>query len=199
MVASWTDRSLTEVALFVLVIIRTHLVMSGVQTLMHYWLGHSRLGGPLFRNHINFHHTRYARSHLVSTIREENKGNNTPFFLIPVSLAALLAFFVLPFDLFVAAALTAGASFYAHVHLDKAHHFEGSSLERFAWYRRKQQRHFVHHLHANCNFAVMDFFLGSLVQDLPEGQPGQSRCALNMPFHPKQDCQEWSAIHPLRR
>jgi sterol desaturase/sphingolipid hydroxylase (fatty acid hydroxylase superfamily) len=35
---------------------------------------------------------------------------------------------------------------------------EPSSLERFAWFRRKQQLHFVHHLHANRNFAVIDFF-----------------------------------------
>jgi sterol desaturase/sphingolipid hydroxylase (fatty acid hydroxylase superfamily) len=96
--------------------------------------------------------------HLTSSIREKDGGNNTPFFLVPMFLAALLVFFILPFDLFVAVTLTAGASFYVHVYFDKSYHSEGSSFERFAWYRRKQQLHFVHHLHANSNFAVIDFF-----------------------------------------
>jgi sterol desaturase/sphingolipid hydroxylase (fatty acid hydroxylase superfamily) len=35
---------------------------------------------------------------------------------------------------------------------------EGSRLERFAWFRRKRQLHFAHHLHANSNFVVIDLF-----------------------------------------
>src|SRR5262249_22735755 len=30
--------------------------------------------------------------------------------------------------------------------------------QRFAWFRRKQELHFVHHRHANSNFAVIHFF-----------------------------------------
>ena len=47
------------------------------------------------------------------------------------------------------------ASFYAHVFFDKEYHVEGSRLQRFAWFRRKQELHFVHHRHANSNFAVI--------------------------------------------
>jgi sterol desaturase/sphingolipid hydroxylase (fatty acid hydroxylase superfamily) len=71
-------------------------------------------------------------------------------------------FFVLPFNLFVVMALASAASFYAHVYIDKEYHIEGSSLERFAWFRRKRQLHFAHHLHANRNFAVIDFFWGRM-------------------------------------
>ena len=42
--------------------------------------------------------------------------------------------------------------------LDKQYHAERTRLACFAWFRRKQQLHFVHHVHANCNFAVIDFF-----------------------------------------
>jgi sterol desaturase/sphingolipid hydroxylase (fatty acid hydroxylase superfamily) len=31
-------------------------------------------------------------------------------------------------------------------------------LGRFAWFRRKQQLHFLHHRYADCNFAVVDNF-----------------------------------------
>jgi hypothetical protein len=50
------------------------------------------------------------------------------------------------------------ASFCAHVFFDKEYHVEESRLQRFAWFRRKQELHFVHHRHANCNFAVIHFF-----------------------------------------
>jgi sterol desaturase/sphingolipid hydroxylase (fatty acid hydroxylase superfamily) len=85
-------------------------------------------------------------------------GNNTPFFLIPTILVGGALFFVLPLNLFVVMALASAASFYAHVFIDKEYHVEGSRLERFAWFRRKRQLHFAHHLHANSNFAVIDFF-----------------------------------------
>jgi hypothetical protein len=41
--------------------------------------------------------------------------------------------------------VASAASFYAHVFFDKAYHVEGSRLERFAWFKRKQELHFVHH------------------------------------------------------
>ena len=59
--------SLLEILLFALTMACTHLVMSFGQTLMHYRLGHRRLGGFLFRSHINFHHVHYARGHLATT------------------------------------------------------------------------------------------------------------------------------------
>jgi hypothetical protein len=60
---------------------------------------------------------------------------------------------------FVVVTITASVvSFSAHVYLDKQYHAEGSRLTRFAWFRRKQQLHFIHHLHTDSNFAVIDFF-----------------------------------------
>ena len=94
----------------------------------------------------------------MSSTYRGDEGNNTPYFLIPVILVAGGMFLVLPFDLFLAMTAASAASFYAHVYLDKEYHVKRSSLVRFAWFRRKQQLHFVHHLHANSNFAVIDFF-----------------------------------------
>jgi len=149
---------LWELPWFALTIAGTHLAISCSQTLLHYWLGHRRLGGQFFRNHIDYHHAYYARGHLASAAYQGKEGNNTPFFLVPTILVGAAAFFVLPLGLFLAMAATAADSFYAHVYFDKAYHVEGTRLERFAWFRRKQQLHFVHHLHANSNFAVIDFF-----------------------------------------
>lgn len=158
--ARWSG---SELPLFGLIAISTHLVVSGSQTLLHYSLGHHRIGGVFFRNHIRFHHTYYARGHLVSSKYRGEEGNNTPYFLIPTILVSGVMFLVLPFDLFLVVVAASAASFYAHVYFDKAYHVEGSKFARFAWFRRKQQLHFVHHLHADSNFAILDFFWDRLL------------------------------------
>jgi sterol desaturase/sphingolipid hydroxylase (fatty acid hydroxylase superfamily) len=151
-------RVLATALLFVITAVATHLVMSFSQTLMHYKLGHHPIGGKFFRNHINFHHAYYSKDHLVSRTYLGDEGNNTPFFFIPVFLVGACTYFVLPLDLFVVAVSACAASFYAHVFFDKEYHVEGSRLRRFAWFRRKQELHFVHHRHADANFAVIDSF-----------------------------------------
>jgi hypothetical protein len=164
-------RSLLELPLFALIAVGAHLVMSGSQTLLHYGVGHHRLGGALFRNHIRFHHTIYARGHLVSAHYRGDKGNNTPYFLIPTILVAAAMYLILPLDFFLVVVAASAMSFYAHVYFDMEYHVLESRLARFAWFRRKQQLHFVHHLHADSNFAVIDFFWDKLLGTYrrPEG------------------------------
>jgi sterol desaturase/sphingolipid hydroxylase (fatty acid hydroxylase superfamily) len=151
-------RFLPELPLFIVIAVITHLFMSFTQTLMHYKLGHHRMGGRFFRNHINFHHTYYSKDHLVSRTYLGDEGNNTPFFFIPVVLVGACTYLVLPIDLFVVQVVACAASSCAHIFFDKEYHVEGSRLQRFAWFRRKQELHFVHHRHADSNFAVIDFF-----------------------------------------
>jgi hypothetical protein len=148
----------SHIPLYVITAIVTHLVVSFAQTLLHYKLGHHPRGRKMFSNHINFHHTHYAKDHLVSKVYLDNEGNNTPFFLIPVFLAGAFTYFILPTELFIVQAVACAASFYAHVFFDKEYHVEGSWFQRFAWFRRKQALHFVHHRHANTNFGVIHFF-----------------------------------------
>ncbi len=147
-----------KLSLFLVTAAATHLVMSFGQTLIHYKVAHHPMGGKIFRNHINFHHTHYSDAHLVSRTYLGDEGNTTPYFLIPVFLVGGCAYFLLPLSLFVVMVIASAASFYAHVFFDKEYHVEGSRLQRFAWFRRKQELHFVHHRHADSNFAVIHFF-----------------------------------------
>jgi sterol desaturase/sphingolipid hydroxylase (fatty acid hydroxylase superfamily) len=151
-------RFLQELPLLVMTAVATHLFMSFTQTLMHYKLGHHRMGGRFFRNHIDFHHTYYSKDHLVSRTYLSDEGNNTPFFFIPMIFVGACTYLIFPIDLFVVQVVACAASSFAHIFLDKEYHVEGSRLQRFAWFRRKQELHFVHHRHADSNFAVIDFF-----------------------------------------
>ena len=80
---TWWSEHPSELPLLLLTAVATHLLMSFSQTLMHYRLGHRRLGGMFFRNHIQFHHVHYSKDHLASLtyIKNDGDGNNTPFFL----------------------------------------------------------------------------------------------------------------------
>jgi hypothetical protein len=151
-------RLLPRLPLFLVDAVATHLVMSFSQTVLHYKLGHHPAGRKFFRNHINFHHVYYCKDHLVSVTYRGDEGNNTPFFFIPVVLVGVCTYLVLPLDLFMVTGLACAASFYVHVVFDKEYHVDGSWLHRFAWFRRKQELHFVHHRHANSNFGVVHFF-----------------------------------------
>jgi len=125
---------LSVLPLYVVSAICAHLVVSSGQTLFHYVLGHHRIGGVFYRNHLRFHHTHYAKGHLVSSTHRRNEGNNTPYFLIPTFLVTGGMFIVLPVDLFLVVTATSAASFCAHVYLDKQYHTEASRLARFAWF-----------------------------------------------------------------
>ena len=154
---------LLTLPLFLITALLTHLTVSFSQTIMHYTLTHRPLGGRLFRNHVGFHHRYYSKDHLVSKKYMAEEGNLTPFFFIPILFIGILSYLVLPLDLFVTQAVACSLSFYAHVFFDKEYHVEGSFLQRFFWFRKKRELHFVHHHHADRNFAVIDFFWDRLL------------------------------------
>jgi hypothetical protein len=161
-----------KLSLFLVTAAGTHLMMSFGQTVIHYKVAHHPRGGKIFRNHINFHHTHYSDDHLVSGTYLGDEGNTTPYFFIPVVLIGAFAYFFLPPSLFAVMAVACGASFYAHTFFDKEYHSERSRLQRFAWFRRKQQLHFVHHRHADSNFAVIHFFWDRILGTYREPETG---------------------------
>jgi hypothetical protein len=75
-----------------------HFLMSLGQTLFHRYLGHSRIGGRFFKNHLQFHHTNYCGDHVVSTHCLDNGDNNTLFFLIPVAVIVSLSYLFMRLD-----------------------------------------------------------------------------------------------------
>ena len=140
-----------------------HLSMSLGQTLFHRYLGHSRLGGRFFKNHIQFHHVHYAGDHVVSNHYLDNGDNNTLFFVMPIAVVVGLSYLFLRLDLLVVQLAVMLLSFCAHYYIDNQYHVAGSWLDRFSWFRRNQQLHFVHHRHGNRNFAVIDLFWDRLL------------------------------------
>ena len=163
MTVTWWQSAAANLLPYGITAIAAHLMMSLGQTLFHRYLGHTRIGGQFFKNHIGFHHTNYSEDHLVSNQRPGRDGNNTPFFLIPSALVIAISYWVLPFNLLIVQITAMSISFYAHVYLDQQYHVEGSWLRRFAWFVEKQQLHFSHHRDGNHNYAVIDNFWDRLL------------------------------------
>ena len=75
----WKSTSI-DVFLYCFTAMSAHFLMSLGQTLFHRYLGHSRLGGRFFKNHLQFHHGHYSGDHVVSDHYLNKDGNNTPYF-----------------------------------------------------------------------------------------------------------------------
>ncbi|MGA7263451.1 MAG: hypothetical protein WBX30_21510, partial [Stellaceae bacterium] len=127
----WTSASI-EIFLCCLTATTAHLLMSLSQTLFHRYLGHLGIGGRFFENHLSIHHRNYSGDHVVSENYLNEEANNTPFFLIPVTLVISLGYLVLPLDLFIVQLIAMSTSFFVHLYFDKHYHVAGSWLGRFA-------------------------------------------------------------------
>lgn len=100
---------------------------------------------------------------MVSTRYVDDGDQNTLFFVMPIFLLVGLSYLLLRLDLVVIQLAVMSLSFCWHYYVDNQYHVAGSWLGRFSWFRRKQQLHFIHHRHADCNFAVVDFFWDRLI------------------------------------
>ena len=128
---AWWSEHPFEFPLLLLTAVVTHFLMSFSQTLMHYVLGHRRLGDIFYRNHIHYHHVNYSKDHLVSLayIKNHDDGNNTPFLMMPVALMLSSTYFLFPLGIFLTQIITALVSFCAHVYLDNQYRIVGSPPE----------------------------------------------------------------------
>src|SRR5450755_183422 len=86
-------------------------------------------------------------------------------------------------------------SFYVHVFFDKEYHVDRSRLQRFAWFRRKQELHFVHHRHADSNFAVIDFFWDRLLGTYRPPDEDSRLRLLTLQAMPPAARMSWSRLH----
>src|SRR4030081_1883359 len=93
------EAGVDSLLLYGLIAMMAHFLMSLGQTLFHRHLGHRRLGGRFFKNHIQFHHAHYSGDHVVSAHYLDNGDNNTLFFLIPVVSVVGLSYLILRLDL----------------------------------------------------------------------------------------------------
>jgi sterol desaturase/sphingolipid hydroxylase (fatty acid hydroxylase superfamily) len=142
----WLVYAITAVA--------TACVGSFLQASLHLLLGHNRVGGVLFRNHVRYHHCDYSDPVFTTSKYINERASNTPYYLVPAGLVTLIAYVLLPFDLFIVVGATMLITFAALTHFHVQYHLNHSWLDRFGWFRRNRLLHLEHHRDMGKNFAV---------------------------------------------
>ena len=135
-----------------------YLASSFLQVISHRWMGHKPSAGIFFRRHMFDHHRIYGPAHLVSTRYSDIERSLTPYYALLVSAAIGLLGLALPRAPLLGFSITMAASYVAHAYVHKHYHLEKSWLDRWPWFCRRRDLHYMHHRKTGCNFGVIDFF-----------------------------------------
>ncbi|MGH8461838.1 MAG: sterol desaturase family protein [Stenotrophobium sp.] len=132
-------------------------------TTLMIWVGHwlpHRPGSRLRQFHLGGHHTHYPDSrHARSERFRYGRGRNDSLVPLLPGLAALVLLFwmLLPMGFATVATLELGLIVGAHSYVHLQFHLGCSRLSRYAWFRRAQATHDIHH-DRDVNFMVADHF-----------------------------------------
>ena len=152
-----------NILIFLSVAIGTYYLMSIVQTVLHRDFGHSNRIRKVFSAHVLGHHGQYHRNNLQTENFVDLESHALNYYGIPIVAVAALAFLVGGTLVMIANLIGVFATFRWHLYLHKQYHLIDSRLERFAWFQKKRRLHFVHHRDARHNFAVVEFWIDSLM------------------------------------
>jgi sterol desaturase/sphingolipid hydroxylase (fatty acid hydroxylase superfamily) len=150
-----TQTMLKPIAETVIAIVTTHYLACFIQMFLHASLGHNRRAGFMFREHIRNHHAIYSETYTTPRYIDE-ETSLTLYYLIPAAGCAILAFSLLPFRLAIAVTATLVVSLILHARFHVQYHLKHSWWQRFAWFRRRQFLHRIHHERPDKNFGVLD-------------------------------------------
>jgi hypothetical protein len=85
------------------------------------------------------------------------------FYAIPfVPAAALIDWLFGPW-IFCSHLLAMWFAIWWHLYLPEQYHLIGSRWERFGWFRKKRELHFIHHRDVHVNYAIVEYWIDSFL------------------------------------
>lgn len=142
-----------------------------VQAVLHRWVGHRSVIDSIYRSHTGSHHRIYGGSAFEQTAYRKDEVSVSHTFVPAAAGLALVAWLVLPADLWLVATATVAATFALHVYVHVHYHLTHSCLERFRWFRRRKELHRQHHVDPRTNFGVVEFFWDRVMGTLRAAGP----------------------------
>jgi len=161
-----------EILLFIAVAVASYYLMSFLQTILHRDFGHRRRIQPVFEAHAIGHHGQYNGNQLRTERFIDLDSHALNYYGIPIVVFAVLVWLVAGPLIMTAHLLGVFVTFRLNIFLHKHYHLIDTPFERFAWFRRKRELHFIHHRDARYNFAVIEFWIDDLLgtkKELPHG------------------------------
>jgi hypothetical protein len=152
--------------------VATYYYMAFVQTLLHRFFGHKDRIHPIYQTHAKGHHAKYPPNRLITDVWVDSERHVMWYFAIPLIPGSLVMWYFFGPWLFVSHVASLAFTFWSHIYLHKQYHIRGTWWERFKWFQKKRELHFIHHRHAMANFAVVEFWLdrilGTRIDHLPQ-------------------------------
>ena len=152
-----------QALIFLNVVVGSYYLMSIMQTVLHRYYGHKQRIRAVFEAHAIRHHGQYPPSKLQTEVFIELESHALYYYGIPI--VVFLAIIYLIFGPLVTTAYVVGVlfTFVWHYYLHRQYHLSESPLDHFVWFRKKRHLHFEHHRNARVNYAVVEFWIDSLM------------------------------------
>ena len=152
-----------QTLIFFGIAVGTYYFMSILQTVLHRYFGHKQRIRAVFEAHAIRHHGQYPPSKLQTDDFIELESHALYYYGIPI--VVFLAISYLAFGLLTTTAYVVGVlfTFVWHYYLHRQYHLTKSPLDRFGWFQKKRHLHFEHHRNARVNYAVVEFWIDTLM------------------------------------
>lgn len=152
-----------EIIKFLSVAVGSYYLMAILQTWLHRDFGHRNRIRKVFSAHAIGHHGQYHKNNLQTETFVDCESHALNYYGFPIIAVAALAWLAGGVWVMFANLIGVIATFRWHLYVHEHYHLIDSPLERFAWFRKKRRLHFVHHRNARYNFAVVEFWIDSLM------------------------------------
>lgn len=161
----WEAREMRALYFAVTVFVTVQLTCF-IQALLHRFIGHRPLIRSIYLSHAGSHHRIYRPETFEQPAYRKDEASVTHTFVPAAVALALLAWVLLPSDLWIVATACVTITFVLHVYLHAQFHIEGSRLNRFSWFRNRKELHRQHHIDPCTNFGVLEFSCDRLMGTL---------------------------------
>jgi sterol desaturase/sphingolipid hydroxylase (fatty acid hydroxylase superfamily) len=151
--------------------VATYYAASIIQVVAHRLFGHVDRVRPVFESHALGHHGVYPRDNLLSD-HWVPAEKHVMWYFVPLFAPMVFAMYAFTsFTVFVTHVSGIAFAVWWHVFLHQQYHLRGSFLERFGWFQRKRELHFVHHRRVHRNYAIVEFWLDHVLGTIEKPNP----------------------------
>lgn len=141
----------------------TYYVAAFIQTVLHRIFGHHNRIKPVYETHAKGHHALYPPHRLLTDTWVDSERHVMWYYAIPFVPLTLLVAWLCPFWVFLSHVAAMVWAIWWHIYLHKQYHLNGSVWERFDWFRKKRESHFIHHRAVHSNYAIVEYWIDNLL------------------------------------
>lgn len=143
--------------------IATYYFVAVIQTVFHKLYGHKNRINVIFRAHAKGHHGKYRPSNLLTDTWIDSEQHVMWYYSIPVVPVLILLIFFASVEIVTGFSCGLVFSIWWHIFLHKQFHLKNSFFEKYSWFQKKRELHFIHHLNVKTNYAIIEYWIDNLM------------------------------------